>query len=150
MEPNHSWWKQVKKHPYATSLVVVLVLLLFIFSANRFGWDWTGFNSGISQITVTSGLKGNYSATISQPSKTLWDWLGLLAVLAIPAVVGFGAVWFTTRQSKSADAEHKDNQREAALQAYIDKMSELLLHEHLGDPFGNPQVETRKSHSVLE
>ncbi len=65
--------------------------------------------------------------------KTLWDWLNLLGVLAIPVVVGFGAVWFTTRQGKVADAENKDNQREAALQAYIDKISELLLHEHLSE-----------------
>jgi hypothetical protein len=35
-----------------------------------------------------------------------------------------------------------DNQREAALQAYIDKISELLLHEHLGESPGNRQVET--------
>ncbi len=42
-------------------------------------------------------------------------------------MVGFGAVWFTTRQGKVADAENTDNQRETALQAYIDKMSELLL-----------------------
>jgi hypothetical protein len=47
--------------------------------------------------------------------------------------VGFGAVWFTTRKGKAADAENKDNQRETALQAYIDKISELLLHEHLSE-----------------
>ncbi len=63
--------------------------------------------------------------------KTLWDWLQLLAALAIPVVVGFGAVWVTTRQGKVADAANRDNQREAALQAYLDKMSELFLHEHL-------------------
>ena len=63
--------------------------------------------------------------------KTLWDWLNLLGVLAVPIVVGFGAVWFTTRQGKVVDAENKDNQREAALQAYINEMSELLLHEKL-------------------
>jgi hypothetical protein len=65
--------------------------------------------------------------------KTLWDWLQLISALAIPIVVGFGAVWFTTRQGKVAEAENKDNQRETALQAYIDKISELILNEHLGD-----------------
>ena len=128
-----SWWQQIKQHPYATGIVVFLVLILFILSAYRFGWDWTGFNSGTSQITITSTSKVNYTATVTQPSKSLWDWLGLLAALAIPVVVGFGAAWFTAQQGKVSDRENKDNQREAALQAYIDKISELLLKEHLGE-----------------
>jgi len=139
-----SWWQKMKQHPYATGIVVilVLVLILFFFSAYRFGWDWSGFDSGTSQITITSTSKGNYTATIAQPSKTLWDWLQLLGVLAIPVVVGFGAVWFTTRQGKVSDAENKDNQREAALQVYIDKMSELLLHEGLRGSEPEDEVRT--------
>jgi hypothetical protein len=54
--------------------------------------------------------------------------------------VGFGAVWFTTRQGKVADAENKDNQRETALQAYIDKMSELLLEKHLRESQPNDEL----------
>jgi hypothetical protein len=72
--------------------------------------------------------------------KTLWDWLQLLAALAIPLVVGFGAVWFTIRQGKVADAENKDNQRETALQVYIDKMSELLLDKQLRDSSEEDEV----------
>jgi len=72
----------------------------------------------------------------------LWDWLELLGVLAIPVVVGFGAAWFTAQQGKVSDREYKDNQRETALQAYIDKISELLLREHLGESTCNLQVET--------
>jgi hypothetical protein len=107
-----SWWQQIRKHQAASVFIALLVAvsLLVIFGGYKFNWGWTGFN---------------------QPSKTLWDWLQLLGVLAVPVVVGFGAVWFTTRQGKVADAENKDNQRETALQAYIDKMSELLLHEKL-------------------
>jgi len=109
-----SWWQQIKIHPVATTLIALFVALsvLVIFGGYKFNWDWTGFNS---------------------PSKTLWDWLQLLGVLAVPVAVGFGAVWFTTRQSKVSDAENKDNQRETALQAYIDKISELLLKEHLDE-----------------
>ena len=65
--------------------------------------------------------------------KTLWDWLQLLAALAIPVVVGFGAAWFTAQQGKVSERENKDNQREKALQDYIDKMSELLLGGKLRD-----------------
>jgi hypothetical protein len=74
--------------------------------------------------------------------KTLWNWLQLISALAIPVVVGFGAVWFTTRQGKVADAENKDNQRENALQTYIDKMSELLLKEDLRE--SDTEKEVRK------
>lgn len=135
MRARRSWRQQIIEHPYATGIVVlsVLVFILFIFLAYRFGWDWTGFNSGTNQITITSTSKVNYTAIISQPSKSLWDWLQLLGVLAIPVVVGLGAAWYTAQQGKVSDRENKDNQREVALQSYIDKMSELLLKEHLGE-----------------
>src|SRR5438105_1055948 len=115
-----SWWQQIKQHPYAYAtgflVLLVLALILFILSAYRFGWDWTGFNSETNQITITNTSKGNYTATISQPSKSLWEWLNLLGVLAIPVVVGLGAAWYTARQGKESEKENKDNQREAALQ----------------------------------
>jgi uncharacterized protein YjbI with pentapeptide repeats len=66
--------------------------------------------------------------------------LQLLGALAIPVVVGFGAVWFTTRQGKVADAENTGNQRETALQAYIDKMSELLLGKNLRESVEKDEV----------
>ena len=130
-----SRWQKIKQHPVAIGILVlsVSVCFLFIFLAYKFDWDWTGFNSGSNQIIITSTSKSNYSASVSQPSKSLWDWLQLLGVLAISVVVGFGAVWFTIRQGEVADAENKDNQREAALQKYIDSMSELILKEHLGE-----------------
>ena len=65
------------------------------------------------------------------PERTLWDWLGLLGVLAIPIVVGFGAAWFTEQQAQASIKENKDNQQDAALQLYIDKMSKLILKKKL-------------------
>jgi hypothetical protein len=138
-----SWWRQIKQHPYATGLVVVLVLILFIFSAYNFGWDWTGFNSGTNQITITNTSKGNYTATILQPSKSLWDWLGLFGVLAIPIVVGIGAVWFTAQQARASDAENTNSQRETVLQGYINKMSELLLGGYFDEP--HPEYERART-----
>jgi len=112
-----SWWQLTRKALVVIGCVAALVAVALIFLEVRlYGTGFAG--------------------------KTLWDWFNLLGVLAIPVVVGFGAVWFTIRQGKVADAENKDNQQEAALQAYIDKISELLLHEHLGESLGNPQVET--------
>jgi hypothetical protein len=159
-----SWWQKILQHHYVRGIVVLslLVLILFIFLVYRFGWDWTGFTSGTSQITIISTSKGNYAATILQPSKSLWDWLNLLGVLAIPIVAGLGVAWFTHAQQQRdqqiadqrAESERKDiaeraklelekaldNQREAALQEYIDKMSELLLHEKLRESAENDEV----------
>lgn len=105
------------RSPWTIGVTVMLVLLVIV-AGYWFRWDWTGF-----------------------PTKTLWDWLQLLGVLAIPVAVGFGTVWFTAKQAQVSNEENKDNQREAALLAYIDKISELLLHEHLGEPSPDPQVE---------
>jgi Pentapeptide repeats (8 copies) len=116
-----SWWQSIKQHQVSSALIALFVTLvvLVILGGYKFNWDWTGFN---------------------RPSKTLWDWLQLLSALAIPVVVGFGAVWFTLRQGKVANAENTDNQRESALQAYIDKMSELLLEKNLRDSTEEDEV----------
>jgi uncharacterized protein YjbI with pentapeptide repeats len=135
-----SLWQKIKQHPYSTGFIVLLVVILFIFLAYRFSWDWTGFSSGTNRITITSTFKGNYTATISQPSKSLWDWLNLVGILAIPAVVGFGGVWYTAQQEKVSEKENTDNQRHAVLQAYIDKMSELLLNGHLAERTADGQL----------
>jgi hypothetical protein len=121
------WWRQIKQHSVRAVLIALLAvfIVLVILGGYQFNWDWTGFN---------------------RPSKTLWDWLQLLGVLAVPVVVGFGAVWFTTRQGKAADSENKDNQRETALQAYIDKMSELLLKEHLGERTADGEFKPEYDH----
>lgn len=123
------WWQQIKQHPVIVAgiIVVIFALIAFTFAVIKFGWDWTGFTSGESNRVIVNTSTGTTTAEVVQPTKTLWDWLGLLGVLAIPVVVGFGALWFTTKQRQVSEAENKDNQRETALQVYIDKMSELLL-----------------------
>jgi len=125
---------------------IILFLLLgvgaLIFAGYWFDWNWTGFNASI-------GPQGQQY----QPGKTLWDWLNLLGVLAIPTVVGFGVAWFTHAQQqrdqqlaekrtqdereaadKRAQIELKiasDNRQETILQEYLNRMSELLLEKNL-------------------
>jgi uncharacterized protein YjbI with pentapeptide repeats len=109
-----SWWQQIKQHLVVIGVIIACVLgigaVMAIVGGYLFNWGWTGFSN-----------------------KTLWEWLNPLGVLAIPVAITLGTLWFTAKQGKLVNAENKDNQQEAALQAYIDKMSELLLHGHLGE-----------------
>ncbi len=144
-----SWWQRVRK-PLEIFFVIVgciLVIALLVVIALAY----------IFNVNVP-GLRG----------KTLWDWLQLLFVPVVLAVAGF---WFNHRERQAAElrtenerkaaglraeaereieqqraeADHEislDNQREAALKEYIDKMSELLLHENLRK--SEPEDEVRK------
>ena len=73
MQAKRSRWQQITEH-WVTILVVVIILVIaIVLIIVGYRFDWTGFN-------------GN-----SKSGKTLWDWLQLLGVLAIPIVVGLGA-----------------------------------------------------------
>jgi uncharacterized protein YjbI with pentapeptide repeats len=72
-------------------------------------------------------------------TKTLWDWMELLI---IPLVLASGALYLNRSERaverKIADDRAKlereiatDRQQEAALQAYLDRMADLLLNENL-------------------
>src|SRR5713101_4972460 len=132
------WWQKIRQHLMTAVVIMVasmlgIALIAVIILGYWLNWYWTGFNGGESKITVTSTSKGTTTATELQPAKNLWDWLQPLGILAIPVEVGVGTVWFTTKQGQVSDATNKDNQREAALQTYIDNMSELLLQGKLRD-----------------
>jgi uncharacterized protein YjbI with pentapeptide repeats len=153
-EKPESLWQKINQYSVITAVIIgvgvlVTALIIVIILGYRLNWSWVGVNGGESKITVTSISKGTSTTTELQPEKTLWDWLGLLGVIAIPVVVGL----FTFQQGRASEANRRlrvkesqenrkskqetdfkiaeDNRQEAALQAYIDKMSELILHEDL-------------------
>ena len=71
--------------------------------------------------------------------KTLWDWLQLLGVFAIPLVIAGATLLFSIQQAHLADLQHlsdlkiaDDQQQEATLKAYLDDMTTLLLDKKLG------------------
>src|SRR5689334_12442214 len=74
-------------------LVILAVFYTFVFAVSRYGWDWTGFSNVATRKIVISTTNGITTATELQLTKTLWDWLGLLAVLVTPVVVGLGVAW---------------------------------------------------------
>lgn len=64
-------------------------------------------------------------------SKTLWDWLQLLAALAVPIVIAAGTLWFSAQQSETSARLALDQQQESALQTYLGQMSDLLLNSKI-------------------
>src|SRR5258708_7538098 len=146
------WW-QNNKWRVLIGVAIIVVFIAFAFLVYIFGWNWTGFNGGYHKITTTRTTHGAITTTEQPPTKTLWDWLQLLTALAIAVVVGFGVAWFTTKQTQASEAANKqrhetelqitsDNQREAALKAYIDNMSELLLEKNLRNSQPEDEVRT--------
>lgn len=125
----HSWRQQIKQHRRAIGVVgialVVLIVIVLIYLEIRF------YGSGFTD-------------------KTLWNWLQLLIVplvLALVALLFQGATTRTERQITQQRYENDqrivqqryekdqelaiDKQREDLLQVYLDRMSELLLEKDL-------------------
>jgi len=103
-------------------------------------------SNGKKSASVLTGFAG----------RTLWDWLQFLGVLAIPFVVA-GATLFFTQQITQQQAQlsiaanerqhqtdiqiAQNQQQEATLQTYLDRMSDLLLNNNLCE--SKPEDEVR-------
>lgn len=131
----HPWWQRPGIVP-GIMLVVFAVLVATIIAGYYFAWPWAG-------LTAYIDPKGDY-----HPDKTLWDWLSLLFV---PVVIGGAAYAFrrTEQEVERQRAEQRvqaeqalaeDAQREAALQSYIDRMTQLLLENNLRASDKNAEV----------
>jgi hypothetical protein len=109
---------KIKQHPFITTGIIVALLALLVLIITVTLSNGTGFNGSTVKSTVTETVLSpprttKVTTTVqSQPGKTLWDLLQLLAALAVPVIVGFGVAWFTTQQGKASERENKDNQRE--------------------------------------
>jgi hypothetical protein len=121
-----SWWKRI----IITVATYAVIVIVFI-ATYQFGGDWTGFNSGYGKETITKTIHGNTIAIEKLPAKTLWDWMNFLLIASVTSVVAFLSNTFNKQQKETELTITQDNQRETMLQAYIDKMSELLLEKKL-------------------
>jgi uncharacterized protein YjbI with pentapeptide repeats len=81
--------------------------------------------------------------------KTGWDWLDLMAKLAIPLILGIATLLFSIQQAHLADLQHQsdqklaqqqheadqqstlDQERQATLVTYLNNMRDLLLNRGL-------------------
>lgn len=113
------WWQKIKRCLFVAGIIavsiLVIVMIVGIIGGYLFNWTWTGLSQ-----------------------KTLWDWLQLLI---IPAVLAVGGYLFNFAASRTEREIASDKQSEDALQAYIDKISELLLEKHLRQ--SQPEDEVR-------
>jgi uncharacterized protein YjbI with pentapeptide repeats len=103
-------------NPVTIAIIITLAAIVFISVGYRNNWSWTGFLT-----------------------KTLWDWMQLLI---IPFVLAIGGLLYNNARDKTDREVASDKQREDALHAYIDDMSELLLGKNLRD--SQPEDEVRK------
>jgi uncharacterized protein YjbI with pentapeptide repeats len=75
-------------------------------------------------------LQGRIPPWIGFRCKTLWGWLQLLGTLAGLDAIAFGIITFNIQRATERQLE-TDRAREAALQAYLDRMTDLLLDDSL-------------------
>jgi len=150
--------KLTKLNVLIVTALILLPIILFDFQGKPFPWlwkarGWTGFGESVDKNSLTvkeTGAGKTIVKTITtdklEPAKTIWDWMGLLLAPATLAGLGF---WFEHLQTKAADAKAKadleatayqaeqvreraaDQQREEALQNYLNSLSELLVDKQL-------------------
>jgi uncharacterized protein YjbI with pentapeptide repeats len=95
------WNPTRKQKVWAARLTIVLLVLLGLLALIVFG-----FNISLGNLVN---------------DVTIWDWVKSLILPAVVAIFGtVGGAWFTRQRAQ-----------ETALQAYLDKMSELLIDEDL-------------------
>jgi uncharacterized protein YjbI with pentapeptide repeats len=153
------WWKKNQRLLVIVGVVIIVLFILIALAIYSFGWDWTGLNGGYSTRTTMSTSHGITTTTQKPPGKTLWD---LLQLVIIPVALAFIAVIFnraanrteqeiaaqrykndqeiTAQRYKNDQRLADDKQKEELLQGYFDRMSELLLKEHLRESSANSEV----------
>jgi hypothetical protein len=99
--------------PWIIAIVFALIIAIVLIGIG-YAYKWTGFG----QSSVNANL---------EPAKTLWDWLDLLIVSAVLAVLGF---WFNRAQRSRDEYIQSQRAEDDALEKYLDYASKLLVDNH--------------------
>jgi hypothetical protein len=132
---NTSRW--IRKRPLLVLTLTLGIVTVFGIVALFYNMLGSGFGAKI--------IKGEIF-----PAKTLWDWLDLLIVPLILAIAGItinSTIQHSEREQAQKRAEvdrqiAEDRVREQALQTYLGRMSDLLLHEKLSELDGGEKART--------
>src|SRR6266700_3239392 len=111
-------------------------------------------SKGVAIMTDEDPKEKGFFNRPRKGGKSLWDWLQLLAALAIPVAIFLGTTWFSYQLNQTSlqfsERQHQndlkiaqdnrqndlkianDQQQEATLKAYLDDMTTLLLNDKLG------------------
>jgi hypothetical protein len=106
-------WRPTRRQLLWAGIVVGLAFLIIVICGYLFDWPWTG-------------LRRSKIPPNTQPTKTMWDWLDLLIV---PVVLAIGGYLFNSSQNRATEVAAERRAQDDALQAYLDKMSDLLITE---------------------
>ncbi len=107
----------------AATVVAAVVVLIRV--GQRY--EWTGFGEAVRPKPDNGDI---------QPRKTLWDWLQLFIVPLALAAIG---LWFAAQQDFRQLKIEEQRAQDAALQAYLDQMSQLMLEGGLGGSDGGSE-----------
>jgi hypothetical protein len=84
----------------------------------------------VSLVMIIVAVAGFTLIVALNFDEKIWTWLKALLLPAVIALIGtVGGAWFT-----------RERAREAALQAYLDKMSELLIDKKIHEEYGRYAV----------
>jgi uncharacterized protein YjbI with pentapeptide repeats len=110
-QQQRSRWPPTRKQLLWAGGIAALVFLLIVICGYLFGWHWTG-------------LPRSKVPPITQPTKTLWDWLDLLI---IPVVLALGGYLFTRSENRATRETAERRAQDEALQACLEQMGQMLL-----------------------
>jgi hypothetical protein len=110
----HVLWTVGRYVLWTVGLVLLLVVLLRLIRLG-YAYPWTGF--GQSKVDATI-----------EPAKSLWDWLDLLIVPVVLAIVAYR---FSRSENRATQAAAERRAQDDALYAYLEGMSQLLIDKEL-------------------
>jgi hypothetical protein len=130
--------------------MMIALLTLALLIVNLYGGTWEnllkervamrmGIFATLTIIIVLLALGGTALGWTGFADRTIWDWLGLLIV---PAMLGVGGFWFAGQQearqlevendrAKAQRQLEAQSAKDAALQSYLDQMTDLMLDRKL-------------------
>src|SRR5437588_5003618 len=103
-----SWWQKIKQHLVTILIIAIILVVTIALIIIGYRSDWTGFN-------------GN-----NKSGKTLWDWLQLLVVPLVLALVALLFQGATTRREHQITQQRYENDQRIVQQRY-EKDQELAI-----------------------
>ena len=136
-----------------TLVTIALLVALLVVNLDAVKWEnlsrerivqvalFIGIAVALTTLIVLLAIGGASLGWTGFGDKTFWDWLQLLSALAIPVVLAAAGLWFAAQQdarqqrieNQRAESEQEvEEQRtqDAALQAYLDQMSSLMIGQN--------------------